>query len=146
MLEFAGRSQEAIAVLDEALLIDPSAWRPYRRRVRILEHLGRLDDAVTARQDGARTAGRPDEAARVGGIYTRGGYQAVVEDEARRSADPLRMASANLKLKRYDAAIAALEQCVEQRHTWVPLLNTDPQFDPVRRDPRFIAFLHRIGF
>jgi TolB-like protein len=146
VLEFAGRSKEAIAVLDEATLIDPAAGRPYRRRVRILEHLGRLDDAVTARKDGARIAGRPDEAARVGEVYARGGYQAVLEDEARRPGDPLLMASADLKLKRYDAAIAALEQCIDQKHTWAVMFNTDPQFDPVRQDPRFIALVHRIGF
>ncbi len=40
-----------------------------------------------------------------------------------------------------DAALAALEEAVQERSPYLPWVNALPQFDPLRSDPRFQAIL-----
>jgi TolB-like protein/DNA-binding winged helix-turn-helix (wHTH) protein/Flp pilus assembly protein TadD len=45
-----------------------------------------------------------------------------------------------------DQAIAWLEQAYKERSDFLLVLNVDPLFDPLRRDPRFQELLRRVGF
>jgi len=60
--------------------------------------------------------------------------------------DALFLASANARLGRNDQALAWLEKAREQRaDLQMVFLAVDPGFDRLRSDPRFDAFLHRVG-
>jgi tetratricopeptide (TPR) repeat protein len=43
-----------------------------------------------------------------------------------------------------DSALDWLELAHDERDVWVPALGTDPRFDPMREDPRFIEMLARL--
>jgi hypothetical protein len=61
--------------------------------------------------------------------------------------DPLFLASAYAGLVRKDEAFAELEKAYEVRaepHA-LTYVSIDPQFDSLRADPRFDAFLRRVG-
>jgi tetratricopeptide (TPR) repeat protein len=56
------------------------------------------------------------------------------------------LATANACLGRNDQALAWLEKAREQRaDLQMTFLAVDPSFDRLRSDPRFDAFLHRVG-
>ncbi|MBV9435613.1 MAG: hypothetical protein JOZ44_06155, partial [Acidobacteria bacterium] len=46
---------------------------------------------------------------------------------------------------RNDDAIAQLELMYAERSPMITILKTDPFFDPLRGDPRFQAFLQKVG-
>lgn len=45
----------------------------------------------------------------------------------------------------YSEALDWLERAVEERNPWLPELQVDPGWDPLRSQPRFIAVLKKIG-
>jgi len=45
----------------------------------------------------------------------------------------------------YDQALRHLERDLEQRDPELPYINADPVFDPVRKDPRFVAIVRAMG-
>ena len=45
-----------------------------------------------------------------------------------------------------DQAIAWLQQAVEERDSWLTVLNTWFLYDPLRSDPRFQALLKKMNF
>jgi len=45
----------------------------------------------------------------------------------------------------YDQALRQLERDLEQRDPELPYINADPVFDPVRKDPRFVAIVRAMG-
>jgi hypothetical protein len=42
-------------------------------------------------------------------------------------------------------ALDWLEKAVEARTPWLPELKIDPNWDPIRSQPRFVALLKKIG-
>jgi len=58
---------------------------------------------------------------------------------------PLLIARLELSLGRTDEAMQWLNRAYEQRSFGLFLLKVDPTFDPLRADPRFAAFLKKIG-
>ena len=60
---------------------------------------------------------------------------------------PYFLAIAYAGLNRKDQAFAALERAYElhSNHPYLEFIGIDPQFDPLRSDPRFDAFLRRVG-
>ena len=61
--------------------------------------------------------------------------------------DAFFLAQAYTALRRKDQAFAWLEKAYELRSgvDEMIFLTIDPRFDPLRSDPRFDAFLHRVG-
>ena len=45
-----------------------------------------------------------------------------------------------------DAALALLEKAYESRSTVLTSLKVNPDYDPLRTDPRFVELMRRIGF
>jgi TolB-like protein/Tfp pilus assembly protein PilF/predicted Ser/Thr protein kinase len=58
---------------------------------------------------------------------------------------PLLIARLELSLGRTDEAMQWLNRAYEQRSFGLFFLKVDPTFDPLRADPRFAAFLNKIG-
>ncbi len=63
----------------------------------------------------------------------------------KRGIEPYLLAQIHTALGDHDAALDALEQACEDRSYWMPFVNVEPKFDPLRRDPRFANLLRRIG-
>jgi TolB-like protein/DNA-binding winged helix-turn-helix (wHTH) protein len=57
----------------------------------------------------------------------------------------LYLALLHVRLGEFDAAFQSLETAYKKHETELIYLNTDPQWDGVRSDPRFQSLLHRIG-
>jgi TolB-like protein/Tfp pilus assembly protein PilF len=45
-----------------------------------------------------------------------------------------------------EQALAWLEKACDERAVWIPFLNVDRKFDPLRSDPRFQELLKKVGF
>ena len=113
------------------------------------EHLGREREAVDA-YIMPLTFGEEDQqevsalrtAAAQGGLR---GYWACRLQYARRrpKASHEELALASLKVGDRDQAIAWLERSSDHRTPLIPSLNVDPQWDPLRADPRFQALLRK---
>ena len=54
-------------------------------------------------------------------------------------------ATIHIGLGEFDQAIAALTRAAAQHSYFVGLWGVDPELDPVRTDPRFIALLKQVG-
>ena len=44
-----------------------------------------------------------------------------------------------------DNCFSWLERAYDERDAWLPLINTEPGFDKMRSDPRYSAFLRKMG-
>ena len=68
-------------------------------------------------------------------------------ETAKGPQEPFFLSIAYANLGRKDEAFAWLEKAYEQRSGFPYMINmaVDPAFDPLRSDPRFDAFLRRVG-
>jgi hypothetical protein len=65
-------------------------------------------------------------------------------DELPPPADDIAMIQ--LALGNHEQAVAWMEKAFEQRSEILLDLKSDPDFDPLRSDPRFQALLHKMNF
>ena len=56
----------------------------------------------------------------------------------------LQLAVLYAQLGEKERAFAFLEKAYEERHPWIGFLKNDPQFEPLRSDPRFADIVRRI--
>jgi TolB-like protein len=71
--------------------------------------------------------------------------RAVIADTAGGYVNPVWVAWGLLALDDRDAAIRWLERGAEERTAWVMFIHLDPDFAPLRGDPRFVALERRLG-
>jgi hypothetical protein len=81
-------------------------------------------------------------AASQGGL--RGYWRRRLDHTRRRPDSHDALALARLKVGDRDEAIASLERLSEQRGPWILAIKFDPQWDPLRADPRFQALLRKV--
>jgi TolB-like protein/Tfp pilus assembly protein PilF len=62
-----------------------------------------------------------------------------------RYVSPFDVALVHAGLQDYDEAFRWLQRALEERSPWLGYLQVDPQFDPLRGDPRFRELLGRLG-
>ncbi len=70
---------------------------------------------------------------------------AFIADTARRFMDPVLLALAPVALGDSDGAIRWLERAADEHSGWVEWINFEPDFAPLRSDPRFVALERRLG-
>ena len=58
---------------------------------------------------------------------------------------PYGFALIHVGLGENDAALRWLEKAYQDRNGWMPFLQVEPRFDPLRSDPRFQDLLHRMN-
>jgi len=86
-------------------------------------------------------------------IYGKSGQQAqaqralerLLELNQRQQVDPAAILWAYLGMGNNDQAFAYLEKAYLQHSNALTSLKVDPRFDPLRGDPHFQNFLHRVG-
>ena len=116
--EREGRYPEALTALDET---DPE-WRiagAVAMRGRLYARVGRVEDARRALE------------------YLKG--------ELNTTVSPFQEATIYVALGEHDRAVDLLERAVRDRAWLVQLLKVEPNFDPLREQPRFRALLRKVG-
>lgn len=58
---------------------------------------------------------------------------------------PFFIAAAYVALGEHDAAFEWFERALEERNEWFIWFGTEPKFDPIRTDPRYLSLLKRSG-
>ena len=183
-----GRVEEALAVADVALTLDPMsppmeagiAGRLYnarrfdeaaeRLRKVLAEHpilpsanmwfgavmvaTGNYEEGIAALERGASLA----PAAKSNETILAAGYASAGEgtrarqllkrleaDDTWRRASPAWIAAVYAQLGERNQAFDWLARALEERDEWITNIRTEPFFDPLRMDERFVSILRRVG-
>ncbi len=153
---WARRDADAIEQYRRTLELDPNSAAVHDLLADALERVGRESDALAHRVLALKFAGGDEESASLAGAARTAGYQAAMQQFYRRSLDslleassrayvsPMALAMASVAAGDTDRAFEWLNRACDERHVWVTMLETDPAFDPVRRDPRFSKLVARV--
>ena len=150
----AGRDDEARTQLQKALALDPGFWIAHLFLGKILVQQGRYAEAAaelaTARQTSqgnSLTVSVNGYAAALAGDAA--GARAAIEElrsaATRHYIPPQTVALVYAGLGQRDEAFAWLDKAFEEHDVHLSYLKADPQWAPLRADPRFAALLRRIG-
>ena len=151
----AGQYDEAITQLQEALDLSPNyplalsrlGWS-YVQKGMFTEAIGNMEQAMTL------SPGNTESRFMLGHAYAAAGKPA----EARKILDDLHALAKEQYIQPYafaiihsglgenDEALEWLERAYQDRNGWMPFLNVEPRFDPLRSDPRFQDLLRRMNY
>ncbi|MGA7918038.1 MAG: protein kinase [Candidatus Acidiferrales bacterium] len=149
---FARRNEEAVQYLQELARREPDFWYVHHVLGQTYLAMGHIPDAI-AELERARflspESGR--NKAVLGDAYARAGRRAealkLVEElatQARtRYVSPVYSALIYIGLGDQTQAFAFLEKAYADRSDWMMQLAVEPEFDPLRGDPRFSSLLRR---
>jgi tetratricopeptide (TPR) repeat protein len=153
ILYFARRYDDAIAQYRRTLEVHPRfSWALFLLGV-AHEQKQEYARAVAAWEEAVRHNIGEGPAAMLRRGYETGGYESVLarwiqmEEQAVRSG-PLRSSALvmlNSRLGRTEDAFRWLQRAYESGPRDLIYLAVEPQYDPIRRDPRFAEFLQRVG-
>jgi TolB-like protein/DNA-binding winged helix-turn-helix (wHTH) protein len=141
---YARHFDRAIAQAQETLKLDPKypgAWAFLERAYR---HMGMADQAVST-----RLAADPDQAQTIQLAYRQSGMSGVLRAEAesyQRAGALFEAARCYAQLGEKDRVFDLLEAYYARHYPGLSRLKVDPDFDPVRSDPRFQDLLRRVAF
>jgi eukaryotic-like serine/threonine-protein kinase len=150
---YARRFEEAIVTLRLHLEQSPASLQGYVALYRALRAEGSLEEALRELERGMGVIGRaPILLADSGFVHGRLGHhdQAIgLLDELgqlarRRYVPPSYQGEVLLGLGDLDQGFAHWNVAAEQRSGWLPFFPSEPQWDPYRRDQRFVALLQRV--
>ena len=148
------RFEEAIAEFRRALHIDPNAPYPLWAIAVNYMQLGRHSEAIKSLEKAVEVNKRRQShyIALLGGAYSAAGLKKealdLLDELTRRSATeyvaPFHLAFLHVPMGNADAAMASLEQALEERNAlaWWP--RSSPFYDPLRSHPRFPQLLAKI--
>jgi len=115
-------------------------------------HTGRYRDAVPELQRTVACYGHPELAGPLGRAYAKGGIQAMLRVWAKDlenlqtvGASPVVVAGVYTRLGDTNNAFKWLEKGYVERDGFLVALNADPDWKPLRSDPRFADLLRRVG-
>jgi serine/threonine-protein kinase len=155
-LYFARRFDDAMLQFRACVELEPNDPWAHTYLAKLHERKGQFDLAALEHQKDMRYSGRElEEIAAYSQAYTAGGWEVALkwtidnlEAKAGREHGPapsLSLAAAYAKLGEQDKAFEWLEKAYERRNSSLPYLAVNPDFDPLRDDPRFDDLLRRIG-
>jgi TolB-like protein/DNA-binding winged helix-turn-helix (wHTH) protein/Tfp pilus assembly protein PilF len=154
LIHYSARQfDQAIAVFDRVLTIEPNNIVAFRRRGWAYQMLGRHAEAVASFERASALSGRDFiELASLGRGYAMAGRPA----DARQIIDEMRKRDPSGDLTAYsiaevfaalgdaDNALRWLDRAHAARSIWFIFLKTEPLFDALRKDPRFQELVDRI--
>lgn len=154
MFYFARDYRQAIEQYRAVIDMDPNFASAHLGLAQVYQQEGRMDQSILELESGARLTGDSRFAlAKLGHGYATAGRldeaRALLE-RLRTSSDqgyvsPFDIALVHVGLQEPDEAFAWLNQAFDQRSQWLGYLKVEPQFDSLRRDPRFQDLLRHIG-
>ena len=133
--------------------MDPNFIGAHRGLALAYEGKGMEKESISEWQEEATLAGAPDLAEGIKIAFARGGYKSALKarltyDQHRRSEGSYvslsRFARTYAALGEKDLAVQALEKAFAEREP-MAWLNVDPEWDPIRVDPRFQDLVRRSG-
>jgi len=143
-LYYARRYDEAIVQARRTLELDPKFGVALFWLEGSLRHKGLFEEAVKLRQ----FAAAPDRAPIIAQTFQHDGFQALLREsgEAFKKSGQLQTAArCYAQIGENDEALALLEACAQRRCSNLVSLNVEPDFDGLRRDPRFQNLVRQIG-
>jgi tetratricopeptide (TPR) repeat protein len=154
MYYYARDYHQALEHFRAALAMDPDFWFAHLRLAQVYEQLGMLERAESALEEALRRCGEsPFALAKSGHHLALSGRteeaRRVIErlDELakQRYVSPYDIAMIHVGLQEMDTAFYFLEKAFEERSVWLGYLGLEPQWDPLRTDPRFNNLLRRVN-
>ena len=153
-LKAAGRTDEAIALLQEVCELDPEHQETWEALELIYASRGDYDDLLDMRQVWVEHArGDAESVARLEERMLEDGPEGywewrLEELQGRRAegqaVSPVYMAAAYAGTGADDEALGLLEDAFRRRDRRLTSLRTDAVWDPLRSDPRFAALVNRM--
>jgi serine/threonine-protein kinase len=150
---YARRPALALEHLRKAVEMNPTAEENHRLLGLAYLSMGLLDPAETAFREAIvnsdspalSTAGLGRVAARRGEPAEARAVLARLHEWTRdRYVNPAAFAMVHIELGEIDHAFEWLDRAYQDRRGWLAYLKVEPDFDPLRGDPRFAGFLQRM--
>jgi len=149
----AHRYDEGVALLQQTLDVDPDFAEAHRALSVAYERMGRYPDAIAEVEKIKSWEHLAFALGQLGHIYAlQGNRQAALEianklqaRSAQQYTDPHYLSKIYIALGEKDAAFAWLQKAYEQHSPGVLALAQDPDYDPLRSDPRFQDLIRRVG-
>jgi TolB-like protein/class 3 adenylate cyclase/Tfp pilus assembly protein PilF len=137
----------------KAIEIDPNFSPAYVGLGMVYAAKGEFADAITQLQKGRALQDAPWVASNLGYVYARAGQRTEAEQvlselkqlSQRRYVEPAFIAFIYIGLNGREQAFEWLEKAYDARSYFLMFLKTDPQFDSLRSDPRFVVLLKKVG-
>lgn len=150
---FAGKYDEGIERFRKILEIDPDFVQAHYHLSEVYELRGMYPEAIAEVQKIRSPDAIRFVTGQLGYIYARQGRKREalqVVDELQRSSkqtyiDPRYIANIYVALGEKDLALVWLEKAYEQHSSAMGGLKTDPCYDPIRSDARFMDLMRRVG-
>jgi TolB-like protein/DNA-binding winged helix-turn-helix (wHTH) protein len=152
ILYWARRNDEAIVQLHKALELDPNFDWAHFWLGRAYEQKGLYDKAI-AHFEKARDApgSLMDKTAALGHVYAAQGrreramqvIESLRRESARQFVSTVNLAEIYTALGRQDEAFRELDAACKSRNNWLLTIRVEPNFDPLRADPRWLDLLQR---
>jgi len=150
----ARRFEEAVERCRAIIELSPNYSEAYRWMALSQFHLGHWAEGFAAMERAVQMSNRQHWAvSNLGAMLARAkkvdaarAILAELEERATREyVPPLAMVMLHFSLGDSDAAFVWLDRSIEARDFWLIMLNVDPGFDGMRKDPRFAAAIARMG-
>ncbi|HEX4945449.1 MAG TPA: protein kinase [Blastocatellia bacterium] len=154
VLYHARRFDESLAVHEKMLKTEPQYVWGLQTYSWVLRRVGRYAEAVHYAEKAAQLTGdNPFYLTALAAAYAEAGKREEAESVVRkldqmaqtRFVSEYMLALVYCALGNKDRAFAYLEQSLTARDAWMNWLGVEPQFDVLRRDPRFVNLLRRTG-
>jgi DNA-binding winged helix-turn-helix (wHTH) protein/Tfp pilus assembly protein PilF len=144
---FAGGYDEAIEHCGAALELDPEFLFAHQYLYAAYREKGMYDEAVAAYMRSAELAkSSPAGMAALRGAYAASGWAGFCRARfAQGDTNPCTLASLYVEAGDTDRAIEQLEKALEARDFFLIFVAVDPQYAPLRSDPRFVEIARRVG-
>jgi len=144
----AGDADRGLAALTEASALEPDARRPRFRRMIVLDHLGRHDEAMAERVTWFRLYGDESSADRMAQRARRQGPRAALTEWIAlmaRQEQWFEVALQAMAIGDREQALDGLERCVAERSDNAPFIKAFPPLRPLGGEPRYDRLLDRLG-
>jgi class 3 adenylate cyclase/TolB-like protein/Tfp pilus assembly protein PilF len=150
---FRREYEAAIKGYREILLLDPDFARAHWMLGRVLAEQGQYESAIAELREACRLSQNSGYLlATLGRVHGLAGHRAQAQEILKALQDPAQypqtlagnIAVVHIGLGNKDEAFRWIEKTFEEHYAPL-LLKVDPQFDPLRPDPRFPALLKRLG-
>lgn len=149
---YARQYERAIEQYRKVLELDPDFVPALFSLASALSQKGFFEEAIEAARKAVEITKRhPLLVAHLANMYAAAGRRGEALKEldellsGGRAVLPYALALVYVRLGDCDRALELLEEAFESRNTHLHDLNIDPEFEPLRCDPRFISLVRRVG-